>query len=308
MNKFLLTAAIGFILLAATVFLSSRPNADNQISNMENLDGKRISSNGETVSWPVPESAVFCGQRISLNRYDMRERFDRELNSLAYFHSTMLLNLKRANRYFPMIERELRAAGIPDDMKYLCVIESSLDVRALSPAGAAGLWQFMQGTARQYGLEVGSDVDERYHPEKATAAACLYLAAAFDRYGDWINAAASYNAGMGRISSALDEQMADSAFDLWLVQETSRYVFRILAMKTIMEHPEHYGFHIAKSDLYPVLKTRTVEINSSIASLPEFANRQSIPYYQLKDLNSWLTGSSLTVKNGKRYRITLPAE
>jgi len=304
MNRHAVTLVIVMLMAVALIFLSSSPKEDN-LSDDATTDRQPQS---ETVSWPVPESVVFCGKRISLQRYDMRERFDRELNSLAYFHSAILLNIKRANRFFPMIEKELRAAGIPEDLKYLCVIESSLDVRALSPAGAAGLWQFMQGTARQYGLEVGGDVDERYHPEKSTAAACRYLADAYRRYGDWVNAAASYNAGMGRISQTLDSQLADSAFDLWLVQETSRYVFRILAMKIILEHPEHYGFHVAKSELYPVLKTRTVEIDSNIPSLPDFALQQGIPYYQLKDLNSWLTGQSLTVKNGKTYRIVIPTE
>lgn len=255
---------------------------------------------------PVPESVEFCGERISLERWDMRERFDREINSFTYLHSTTTLYFKRANRFFPIIEPILKKNGIPDDFKYLCVIESNLDVRALSPAKAAGLWQFMEKTGKEYGLEVSSLVDERYHIEKATEAACKYFKDAYKRYGNWVNVAASYNAGMGRISGSLNSQQVESAFDLLLVTETSRYVFRIMAIKEVFSHPRKYGFTLRKEDLYPPIPTKTVTVDSSIENLALFAKDKGIDYRQLKEFNVWLRDTKLTVAPGKSYQIALP--
>lgn len=188
----------------------------------------------------VPEQVTFDGETIDLRRYDRRERMDREMMAFTYMHSTTMLLIKRANRYFPIIEPILKANGIPDDFKYLMVIESNLNNIARSPAGAAGLWQFMPATGREFGLEVNENVDERYHIEKATVAACKYFKQAYAKYGDWMAVSAAYNAGQGRISSQLDQQLASHAMDLWLVEETSRYMFRLLAVKEIFKNPQRW--------------------------------------------------------------------
>lgn len=199
----------------------------------------------------LPAQVSFAGQAVALDRYDLRERFDRELTAFCYLHSTTLLILKRANRYFPVVEPILRENGIPDDFKYLMAIESNLDLQARSPRGAAGPWQFMEATGRQFGLEVNRNIDERYHLEKATRAACKYLRQAYGKYHDWVSVAASYNAGQHRISTSLANQGEDTALDLWLNSETSRYMFRILALKTVFTHPARYGFRLRAENLYP---------------------------------------------------------
>lgn len=259
-----------------------------------------------TNSIPIPKSVKFCDKDISLERIDMRERFDREINTFTYLHSTTMLYLKRANRFFPIIEPILKANNIPDDFKYLCVIESNLDTRAYSPAKAAGLWQFLESTGKSYGLEITSQVDERYHVEKATEAACKYFQDAYRRYGDWATVAASYNAGMGRISSSLEEQKVETAFDLLLVSETSRYVFRIMAIKQVFENPKKYGFHLRKGDLYKFVPVTQKEIRTDIADLAQWAKEQGLNYMQLKDFNVWLRGNSLKVATGKTYKIAIP--
>jgi hypothetical protein len=259
-----------------------------------------------TVSIALPDDVDFCGSRISLSRWDMRERFDREINSFAYLHSNTLLYFKRANRFFPMIEPVLKKNNIPDDFKYLCVVESSLDTRALSPAKAAGLWQFLDSTGKSYGLEITEEVDERYHIEKATEAACRYFKDAYARYGNWVDVAASYNAGMRRISQSKKEQLVDSAFDLLLVSETSRYVFRIMAIKEIFENPKKYGFSLKKENLYPLISVHYVEVTSDIENIALFAKENGINYHQLKEFNVWLRSNQLKVAKGKSYQIAIP--
>lgn len=260
----------------------------------------------QTVSVSVPDYVPFCGEKISLQRLDMRERYDREINSFTYFHSTTLLYLKRANRFFPIIEPILKKNNIPDDFKYLCVIESGLDTRAFSSAKAAGLWQFMESTGKGYGLEITSEVDERYHVEKATEAACSYFKEAYGRYGNWVDVAASYNAGMGRISNSKQSQLVDSAFDLLLVSETSRYVFRIMAIKQIFEHPRAYGFYLKKENLFQQVPVDYVEVTSDVADFAIFAQEHQLNYMQLKDYNVWLRDTKLKVTPGKSYKIAIP--
>jgi hypothetical protein len=259
-------------------------------------------------SMPIPARVSFCEQPVELRRLDMRERFDREINAFAYQHSTTLLYLKRANRYFPLIEPILKQHGVPDDFKYLCVVESGLDTRAVSSAQAAGLWQFMEQTARNYGLEIRPGVDERYHIEKATEAACRYFLDAYRRYGDWVSVAAAYNAGSARISSFRRQQGAESAFDLWMTVETSRYLFRILALKEVFSAPARYGFHLKGEDLYPPVAVDWVETTEAIPDLPAFARRYGLNYMQLKDYNVWLRDTLLSMpKQGtKVYRIAIP--
>jgi hypothetical protein len=261
-----------------------------------------------TISVPLPSQVCFCGQKIALERLDMRERFDREINALTYLHSTTLLYIKRAGRYFPVIEPLLKKHRIPDDFKYLCVIESGLDTRAVSPVQAAGLWQFMEQTAKHYGLEIRDGVDERYHIEKATEAACRYFLDAYQLYGDWVTVAAAYNAGTARISSFLRQQQVESAFDLWLTPETSRYIFRILAAKEILGNPQKYGFDLNKEDLYPPVRVDWVEVQNTIPRLAVFAQQYGLNYMQLKEYNVWLRDTALVMpkQGNRRYRIAIP--
>lgn len=254
----------------------------------------------------IPASIDFCGTTIDLTRFDRRERMDRELLAFRYMHSTSLQILKRANRYFPIIEPLLQANGIPDDFKYLMVIESNINPQAKSPAGAAGLWQLMPGTARDFGLEVGHHIDERYHVEKSTEAACKYLKQAYKRFKNWESVAASYNAGQGRISQQLEKQYADNALDLQLVEETARYTYRILAAKLLLSDPQKFGFYLKASDLYPPIPYHTVTISETIDDLPRFAKSQGISYALFRSLNPWIRSTSLPCHGNKEYIIRIP--
>lgn len=260
-----------------------------------------------TMSPDIPASVMFCEKPIDLTRYNMYEGFDRELSSFTYFHATTMLLFKRANRYFPIIEPILKANGIPDDFKYLAVIESHLDPRVSSPARAVGTWQLLEGTAKQYGLTISPTVDERCDVAKATQAACRYLKAAYDKYGDWATVAASYNGGMGRISGELDKQSADSSFDLWLVEETARYVYRIMAIKQIFENPYKYGFVLRAQDLYKPIAYEVVTISTDIPDLSDFARKQGVNYADLKRFNPWLRDRKLLTL-GKTYELQIPKE
>jgi hypothetical protein len=231
---------------------------------------------------------------------------ERELMSFTFMHSSTLLLLKNANRYYPQVEPILRELGMPDDLKYLMTIESNLNTRALSPAGAAGLWQFMAGTARDYGLEVNDNIDERYNIEKATRAACAHLKKLRERYGDWMTAAAAYNAGHGRIDSELKQQEATTALDLWLNEETARYMFRLLAVKCVMETPARYGFLLTPEQLYPVVPYTTDTVRVGIANLTEYAKGKGLTYAQLKEFNPWLRGRTLANRSGRTYVLRLP--
>ncbi|WP_300726947.1 lytic transglycosylase domain-containing protein [uncultured Bacteroides sp.] len=254
----------------------------------------------------IPKSVSFCGEKIDLTRFDRRERIDRELLAFTYMHSSSIQMIKRANRYFPMIESILRENKVPDDFKYLMIIESNANPLARSGAGAAGLWQFMPATAREFGLEVGNTVDERYHVEKSTRAACRLLKQAYSRFGSWVNVAASYNAGQGRISNALEDQYEDDALDLQLVEETTRYVYRIIAAKIMFSNPQQFGFRLRSSDLYPPIPYREVKVEATIDDLPRFAKSQGTTYALLRNLNPWLRSSSLHVHGGKIYYLQIP--
>lgn len=254
----------------------------------------------------VPRYTVFCGDTIDLTRYDRHERMDRELLAFSFMHSTSIQTIKRANRYFPVIVPILKEKGIPEDFKYLMAIESACNPLARSGAGAAGLWQFMPTTGKEYGLEVNSHVDERYNVEKATYAACKYLKDAYNKFGDWVSVAASYNAGQGRISQQQEKQYTDETLDLYLVEETARYIYRIFAVKMLFENPTDFGFYLRSSDLYPQIHYRTVKVSETITDLARFAKSQGTTYALLKNLNPWLRSTSLPCKNGKEYEIKLP--
>lgn len=258
-----------------------------------------------TTSPNVPNQVTWCGETIVLDRIDLRERFERELTTFTYGHSVTLQLIKRANRYYPIMQPILKEMGVPEDLIYLATIESYLNPRVVSPAKAAGIWQIMPKTAKELGLDVETGIDERYSIERATVAACKYLQEAYAKYGNWVTVAASYNAGMNRVSKELEAQQCDTSIDLWLVEETSRYVFRILAIKHIMESPQEYGFAIRRDQLYPSIRFNTVEVTGGIEDLAEFAKEQGISYAQLKEYNSWLTSRQLP-NNGKSYNILIP--
>lgn len=254
----------------------------------------------------VPRYVEFCGDTIDLTRYDRHERMDRELMAFSFMHSTSIQTIKRANRYFPVIIPILRENGIPEDFKYLMAIESACNPLARSGAGAAGLWQFMPTTGKEYGLEVNSHVDERYHVVKSTYAACKYLKAAYQKFGDWISVAASYNAGQGRIAQQQEKQYADETLDLYLVEETARYVYRIFAAKLLFSNPSAFGFNLRHSDLYPQIHYRTVKVSETISDLARFAIGQGTTYALLKNLNPWLRSTSLPIRGEKKYEIMIP--
>ena len=261
---------------------------------------------GVTASPDIPMSVTFAGETVSFDRLDMAERLDRELTGIIYGQTTTELCFKRANRYFPALAKILKEQGVPLDFLYLAVTESSMDYNAYSSAKAAGMWQLLAGTARDYGLEVGDDVDERYDPEKSTVAACKYLKAAYKKYGHWPTVAASYNAGMQRIASELTKQRVDNSFDLYLVQETSRYVFRIIAYKLVMENPKRYGYRFSRKNLYQPVGYTTVDVTGSVASWVDWAKGKGLTYAQLREANPWIRSTKLTNASGKTYKVRIP--
>ncbi|ALM48385.1 murein transglycosylase [Flavobacterium psychrophilum] len=257
--------------------------------------------------YTFPSEIDFAGEKAPLNVSDVRERFDRELLVNANLDATTKIIIKRANRAFPVIEPILKRNGIPDDFKYLAVIESGL-VNAVSPAGARGVWQFMPETGKERGLEVNDGVDERYHLEKSTEAACRYLNDAYKKFGSWTLAAASYNGGVGGVNKQITFQGVTNYYDLLLTDETARYVFRILALKEIMQHPLDYNFGMAPTELYPILPVKKVEVTSSIPDLAVFSKEQGINYKILKIHNPWLRDRKLDVAAGKKYTLDIPLQ
>lgn len=247
----------------------------------------------------------FSGEEVPTFMADVQERLDKEMITNMNYHTNTTLVIKRANKVFPIIEPILAKYGVPDDFKYLAVIESSL-VNAVSPAGARGVWQFMPATAKEKGMEVSDEVDERYHLEKSTEAACKYLLSAKEKFGSWTLAAASYNGGMSGIAKKMEEQHVDNYYDLLLTEETSRYVFRILALKEIMKNSDKYGFSIPKEALYYTIPTKKIVIDSSITDLAKFAKIQGVNYKILKIHNPWLRDKKLTNNSRKKYEIEIP--
>ena len=251
------------------------------------------------------DNIYFAGEKVPLEMFNIRERYERELLSNTYFHSNTMVLLKRSKRWFPVIEPILKEYGVPDDFKYLCVIESYLS-NVVSPAGAAGFWQFMKGTAQEYDLEISKEVDMRYNVELETEAACKYFLKAYERFGSWTLVAAAYNAGSTRVAKFMKEQGATSYYDLLMAEETERYVFRILAIKTIFENPEKYGIYVSNELSYQPYKYYTVKVDKDVKNWAEFAKEHDITYKLLKVFNPWLRSNSLKVKNGKVYEIKIP--
>ena len=259
-----------------------------------------------TASPDIPSSVTFAGEKVSFDRLDMAERLDRELTGVIYGQTTTELCFKRANRYFPVLAKILKEQGVPLDFLYLAVTESSMDYNAYSSAKAAGMWQLLAGTGRDYGLEVGDEVDERYDPEKSTVAACKYLKAAYKKYGHWPTVAASYNAGMQKLSGELSKQKVDNSFDLYLVQETSRYVFRIIAYKLVMENPKRYGYRFSRKHLYQPVSYTTVDVTGAVPSWVDWAKSKGLTYAQLREANPWIRSTKLTNAQGKTYKVRVP--
>jgi hypothetical protein len=260
------------------------------------------------VSPALPEQLNFAGEKVPLERWDVKERLDREVLFNYYNQANVIFLLKLANRYFPVIENRLKAQGVPEDFKYLCVAESNLLSGARSPVGATGFWQFMNGTAPGYGLETGSQVDHRYDIERSTDAAAKYLKQAYAKFGSWTAAAASYNCGQGGYNAQATYQGTRHYYDLLLPEETNRYIFRILAFKHLMENAEAFGFKLDQEDLYHEIPFREINVTSTISNLAQWARQNGTTYKMVKQMNPWLRGKSLTVKSGKSYVIRLPKE
>lgn len=253
----------------------------------------------------MPEQVSFAGELIPLDLFDVREALDRELLSNTYFHSQTIRLIKLANRYFPQIEPILRKNLVPDDFKYLAVAESGL-TQAVSPAKAVGFWQLMRGTALDYGLEVGPQVDERYHVRKSTQVACKYLVESYQKYGNWTMTAASYNAGRRGVERQILRQKTENYYDLLLNEETARYLFRVVAFKLIFENPTAYGFNLSENELYPEIPVFGVGVDSTVNDFADFAKAHDTNYKILKYLNPWLRDKTLVVKDGKSYEILIP--
>jgi len=264
-----------------------------------------LSDPSKVFALDIAEAYSFAGETVTLDEHDLRERMDKELLVNTYWQSNMMLMIKRSNKYFPTIERILKEEGVPDDFKYLAVIESGLE-NVNSPAGAKGFWQIMKTTGREMGLEVNSNVDERYHIENATRVACTYLKKAKKKLGSWTLAAASYNRGITGINRLLEKQQAETYYDLLLNSETRRYVFRILAMKEILSNPTRYGFVFEVQDLYTKIPVYTVEVDTAISNIARFAKTMGINYKQMKIHNPWLLQNHLNNKSRKLYHIKLP--
>ena len=304
-----------YILLSVVVFLAlygvmnqfeTRPESatpesydENGLANVEVLPAYQLPS------IKIPDKVTFAGEEVPLHDPDIRERLDRELHVNTFFHSNTIFILKRGNRWLPQIEEVLNQYGIPDDFKYLAVIESDL-TNAVSAKEAVGFWQILKDTAKEFGLEVDNEVDERYDPIKSTEAAAKYLLRSYAKFGNWTNSAASYNSGMRGLERSIEEQGVASYYDLLLNTETARYVLRAIAVKLIFEQPEKFGFRLDKDQLYHMEKLREVKVSESIDNLRDFAFEQGINYKILKRHNPWLRKNTLTVKRNKTYTILVP--
>ena len=255
----------------------------------------------------IPDKAMFAGEIVPLDLLYVREAYEREIIATTFMHSSSLMMFKRAHRWFPVIEPILKKNGIPDDFKFLALAESNL-LNSTSPAGAEGYWQIMKATGQKHGLEINEFVDERYHMVKATEAACDYLRTAYSGFRNWTLVAASYNRGMEGIERALEKQLVSNYYDLYLNDETSRYLYRILAIKEIYNHPVKYGFYIRESDLYHPIPCRQITADSPIASLPAFAKQNGVNYRILRELNPWIQSYTLPNKTRKQYTFLIPLE
>ncbi|MFY0626509.1 MAG: lytic transglycosylase domain-containing protein [Reichenbachiella sp.] len=299
---------IGALIGGAIVFsagLFSNTEVNNEDRNVTLLPEKQ--NNGKITGYKAPGSISFAGEEVPLHRADVLEKLEREVMVNAFWHSNSVILIKRANKYLPTIDSILVANDIPADFKYLAVAESGLD-NVISPARAVGFWQFLKGTARDFGLVVNKDIDQRYDPFLATVAATKYLKEAHEKFGNWTTVAASYNLGMTGAKKIIEAQKSDTYYDMIMSEEPSRYVFRVLALKNMLENPSNYGFDIPTEEKYFLPKTKSVEISKSIVDLHEFAKTNNVSYYQLRYLNPWIRNYQLPVRPGQKFEIKLPIE
>jgi membrane-bound lytic murein transglycosylase D len=300
--------AVLFGILIFKQFGNQIQSADQLI--VESREGERIQllmPESKVRLFDLPEKISFAGEVVPLNKQDVFERFEREIYVNAYWQSNMILLMKRSSKYLPTIERILNENGVPEDFKYLAMAESGL-MNVVSPAGARGFWQIMPATARENRLEVSNDVDERYHLEKSTLAACRYLKSAYAKFGNWTSVAASYNMGMTGLRKRKEEQSFENYYELFLNDETSRYLFRILAFKEILENPQKYGFELGSKDYYQQPLYMELKVDQSIPNLAQWAIRHNSSYKELKIHNPWLRSSKLNVSKNKDYIIKIPIE
>ncbi len=303
-------AVIGLLAIVAVAINAVQKPEESPVAKTENTaesSDDKLVNDYNVYALPIPDGLNFVGEPVPINNPDIKERIDRELLVNTYWQSNALLLMKRANKYFPIIEPILAAEGVPDDFKYLAVIESGL-TQAVSPARATGFWQILKGTGKEYGLEVNDNVDERYHIEKSTRVACEYLKKAKSRFGSWTAAAAAYNAGPAGISRRMKAQNVNDYYDLLLNEETGRYVFRIIALKEIMNNPKKYGFNYTSTDLYNPIPTYKVAVDTAVTDFVKFAERFGINYKVLKIHNPWLRESHLNNGSRKQYFIDIPKE
>ena len=303
MKKKIPFLTISVLIIVFVVFI----NSVNEPAKTEDYFHQAFQKKYSVFSLPIPDSLTFGGELVPLDYFDVREALDQELLVNTYWQSQTLLFIKRAHRYFPEIEVVLKENGIPDDFKYLVLAESDLK-NAVSPSGAVGIWQLLKGTAKDYGLEVNNEVDERYHFEKSTQVACEYFNDAYELFGSWTMAAASYNMGRRGLTRQVNRQKENNYYDLLLNSETGRYIYRILAIKLILESPANFGFHVRNEDLYHPIPTIEVKVDTAVTDFADFAKKFSINYKILKYFNPWLRDSFLTNKNGKEYFIKIPED
>ena len=300
---------IGLISFGVIVVLSfafygiSKTNKEDKI---ETTQEDILSYDNVLATPPIPKTVQFCGEEVPINIYYVREGLEKELIIHCYQHSRTIQTFKRSTRFFPEIEKILKEEGVPEDLKYLCVAESSLE-NVVSPSAAAGFWQFMESTGKNYGLEINDNVDERYHGEKSTRAACTYLKALKEKFGTWALAAAAYNMGENGLQKRITEQSVDNYWDLYLNTETSRYVNRIISYKLMFEEPEKYGVKLKLTECYRPIPYTEVSIDSTIPSLLDFAKANNILYRELKEMNPWLRDKVLPVKE-KKYSVRVPVK
>lgn len=294
-----------FFILAGILFSAFLLSGKNNTSDTASPSAPLV-FNYKWYSPPIPESMNFAGEKVPLEQWNIKEQFDKQLTANYYWQGEILYILKLSQRYFPIIEERLRTNGVPDDMKFLCVAESKLQ-NQVSRAGAAGFWQFMPGTAPSYGLEVNSDVDERYDIIKSTDAACKYLKEAYEKLGNWTAAAASYNCGQGGYNNNADFQRTTNYYDLLLPEETNQYIFRILTFKYLLSSAKMLGYILTPKDVYQNPEIKKVVVEDSIPDLVAFAIENGTTYKMLKVLNPWLRGRKLSVKPGKSYTVSFPA-
>lgn len=295
-----------FFLVGIIGFLGSAISTQKKIytSSIE-IDESETPAIGKTYAPIIPKGMEIFGERVPIEDIEVYERLDREIISNTYLHSATILAFKRANRWFPLFEQVLKKHKVPDDFKYLAIVESNLS-NAISPKGATGFWQFMESAGNLYGLEINSEVDERYNVEKSTEAACKYLLDSYAKFNSWTLSAASYNMGVAGASNQINLQKTKNYFDLYLNEETSRYVIRIAAVKCLFENPKFFGYEIPSDQLYKPWDTQDIEIKESIDDLVAFAKKYSISYKTLKYYNPWLRNTKLTIKGGKKYIIRIP--